>query len=522
MMDWLKVILAGGGPPVRGVIHVGASGGGEYHLYKAYSVAAQVYVEPQPEPYGRLVSRVKGIPGIRTFRAACGNVTGTARMNLLKGNESCSSSLLRAKKHLEYHPEYPPDGVIEVPLVRLDDLLRENAVDVSAHNLLVVDVQGYELEALKGGRETLRSMDYVVPEVNREELYESCALVDELDAWMRKAGFRRTETVWDGPNGSYGDALYVRSLPEPISSASVKPGSRPLRILTHNIHTGYDAELAKTGHEFFVLDTFKPWDPEVRTRPVNWRHVDDPAGMEFDAILVSHVWDFAERFGKLDAPMIFSVIADCSEGVFPRAIEERCSAVSFLAGEVAARWELREPRKKRVLEMGIDPAPFLERVGDHAGVLTVGHRIGKRWDKGHCPYVTVSQFIPLTIVGPGNEDLPGAAGTVTHGRLMEMYSRYRVYFNPGPIIGISVAEAMMAGMPVVAFRPINLCGLIEDGVNGYVVDTVDGAILRIKRLLDDPELASKMGRAAGVSARERFDSSRFVARWDALFREVAV
>src|SRR5262249_46157953 len=157
--------------------------------------------------------------------------------------------------------------------------------------------------------------------------------------------------------------------------------------------------------------------------------------------------------------------------------------------------------KKRVIEMGVDASPFTERVGDHVGVLTVGHRIGKRWDKGHCPYVTVSQFIPLTLVGPGNEDLPGAVGTVAHARLMEMYSRYRVYFNPGPIIGISVAEAMMAGMPVVAFRPINLCDLIVDGVNGFVVDTVDGAILKIRRLLDDPALAARMGAAAKESAR---------------------
>lgn len=296
-----------------------------------------------------------------------------------------------------------------------------------------------------------------------------------------------------------------------------------MRILTHNIHTGYDLEMAKTGHEFFATGDAKPWDPDIRRSPANWRQIGGPDGMEFDLVLVSHDWSLVERFRSVRAPMVFNIIADCSEGVFPPKDEERCSAICFLAKEVAARWEMGDESKKRVIEMGVDHSPFLARVGDQEGVLTVGHRIGKRWDKGHCPYVTVAQIapgIPLTLVGPGNEGLPGAVGTVPHRRLMEMYSRLRIYFNPGPIIGISVAEAMMAGMPVVAFRPINLCDLIIDGVNGFVVDTVDGAVMRIERLLRDPGLAARMGAAARSSARQRFDSEKFVAKWNALFDEV--
>jgi len=208
--DWLEVIAALGGPKVRGVIHVGAAGGGEYHRYAAYSITDQIFIEPQPESYERLLRRVAGVPGVRTFRTACGNITGTAKMTLLEGNNSCSSSLLRPKRHLDLHPEYPVCGEIEVPLVRLDDLLASNGIRLGTFNLLVVDVQGYELEVLKGGKAAVGAMDYVVPEVNREEIYESCALVEEVDAWLTRAGFRRRETVWDGPEGSYGEALYVR------------------------------------------------------------------------------------------------------------------------------------------------------------------------------------------------------------------------------------------------------------------------------------------------------------------------
>lgn len=294
-----------------------------------------------------------------------------------------------------------------------------------------------------------------------------------------------------------------------------------MRILTHNIHSGYDTELAKTGHEFFATTYSKPWDPGIRVPPPNWHFIDSLDGMEFDLILVSHAWELFERFKDVKAPMIFNIIADCSEGIFPAKIEERCSAVAFLAHEVASRWELKDEAKKIVIEMGVDESPFIQRTGDIKKCLTVGHRIGKRWDKGHCPYVTTSQFLPLNLVGPGNEDMPGALGTLSHKELMEAYSRYRVYFNPGPIIGISVAEAMMAALPIVTFRPINLGGLIRDGVNGYVVDTVDGAVMKLSKLIEDEALAKQMGLKAQGTARHLFSSDRFVRNWNYLFNKVA-
>lgn len=294
-----------------------------------------------------------------------------------------------------------------------------------------------------------------------------------------------------------------------------------MRILTHNIHTGYDSELAKTGHEFFSLSGVKAWDPDIRPIPSNWHLIDSIEGLTFDCILINHDWGIFQKFKDVKAPMIFGIIADCSEGIFPAEIEDRSSAVVFLAREVAERWTMKDPAKKVTIEMGIDESTLLPHGGDSKTVLTVGHQIGKRWDKGHCPYVTVATFIPLTLVGPGNEGLPGALGTVTPQKLTELYSQARVYFNPGPIIGISVAEAMLAGLPIVTFRPIILRDLIVDGLNGFVVDTVDGAVLRIQKLLSDPDLAFRMGMAARKAAQDVFSARKFVGRWNGLFTRVA-
>lgn len=292
---------------------------------------------------------------------------------------------------------------------------------------------------------------------------------------------------------------------------------RILKILTNNVHTAYSCELARLGHDFYAMDD--SWD-QTRPRPVNWRQP-DPGFVErtkFDLILINHDWQRSENLA-VDAPTIFSVLADGSEGVFPRAVEDRCQAVTFLGKEVYDRWKLWNPQKKRVIELGLEANT---RVEDRSGppFLTVGCQIGKRWDKGHCQYVTVAQFLPLMLVGPGNEGLPGAVGPVSCERLLELYATSKVYFNPGPIVGISMAEAMMAGMPVVTFRTINLCDLIQDGVNGFVVDTVDGALLRLRELEADPGLRMAMGAASRETAEARFSFERWRRNWGFLFESI--
>lgn len=295
--------------------------------------------------------------------------------------------------------------------------------------------------------------------------------------------------------------------------------SQKLRILTNNIHTSYSCELARLGHDFFVEDDV--WDENLRPRPENWKKKAPGHSVNFDLILVNHDWDLAKQYSRLGLPMIFSVLADCSEGKFPQDLEERVAAVTFLGKEVYHRWSFRNSLKKRVIELGLDATPFESGDRSRGGILTVGCNIGKRWDKGHCSYVTASQFQKIMLVGPGNEGLPGAIGNVSREELLRLYATSQIYFNPGPVVGISMVEAMLSGLPVVTFRTINLCDLIQDGVNGFVVDTVDGAVLRLRELQEDPGLRMSMGAAGQETARARFSFERWARNWEYLFSMVA-
>ena len=75
-------------------------------------------------------------------------------------------------------------------------------------NFINIDVQGYELEVFKGATNTLKHIDYIMSEVNTDEVYEGCVLIDELDEFLVTFGFNRVETNMAG--GLWGDAFYIK------------------------------------------------------------------------------------------------------------------------------------------------------------------------------------------------------------------------------------------------------------------------------------------------------------------------
>jgi hypothetical protein len=48
----------------------------------------------------------------------------------------------------------------------------------------------------------------VIVEVNRDETYKDCALIEEVDGHLARFNFTRIAVVWQSQ--SWGDALYVR------------------------------------------------------------------------------------------------------------------------------------------------------------------------------------------------------------------------------------------------------------------------------------------------------------------------
>ena len=188
---------------ITGVIHVGAHHGEELEDYIDEGIQNIILFEPLSDCFDDIGYKCQDLnANIEGHQVALGSERGIAKM-YVSDNEKQSSSILKPKVHLTHHPQVKFPETEEVEVGRMDDYNTGN------YNFLNMDVQGYELEVLKGATETLKKVNYVYCEVNRAEVYENNAYVEEIDEFLSGYGMKRVETDWQGD--IWGDALYIRT-----------------------------------------------------------------------------------------------------------------------------------------------------------------------------------------------------------------------------------------------------------------------------------------------------------------------
>lgn len=176
---------------INGVIHVGGHLGEEISDYKKQTTNIHIF-EPLEWCYDKIDSSV------HKYNVALGSTEKTVEMYVANNNQS--SSILAPKEHLNEHSwvHFTHKKMVEVKTL--------DSYNITSCNFLNIDVQGYELEVLKGSSKTLDGIDYILIEINEKELYENCPMVHDLDSFL--TDFERVETYMT-PHG-WGDAFYVR------------------------------------------------------------------------------------------------------------------------------------------------------------------------------------------------------------------------------------------------------------------------------------------------------------------------
>ena len=189
---------------ISGIIHIGAHYGSEVRDYINHGIQEIVLFEPLSKNFEILERNCRDTnANIEAYNVALGSQVGTSTM-YLSDNDAQSSSILKPKKHIEEMPWIHFNGTEEVEVHTLD------SYDLNGYNFINIDVQGYELEVFKGSLKTLEKIDYIYSEVNKAELYEGCAQMDELDNFLGEYGFKRVETYWPETWYNWGDAFYIK------------------------------------------------------------------------------------------------------------------------------------------------------------------------------------------------------------------------------------------------------------------------------------------------------------------------
>ena len=188
---------------IKGVSHFGAHLGQEVDSYLQNNINNIHLFEPQKKIFDQLVSNHKKKVGLHFYNFGLGSENKMVKM-YLDSAESQSSSILKPKSHLNLHPNIKFEGSEDIELKIYDNLKIQNV------NFLNIDVQGYELETLIGCKDSLSSIDYIYTEINSQEVYEDCPLVQDLDKFFTDNNFLRIETRWFD-NLAWGDAFYIKT-----------------------------------------------------------------------------------------------------------------------------------------------------------------------------------------------------------------------------------------------------------------------------------------------------------------------
>ena len=195
-----NVILVGAweGREVKEFLEVGVQ---KAYLFEAESNAVEIL----NKSYGNDTR-------VHLFEGAVASTAGQIRKFYILNHGSSSLLEPNLSQLKIILPDFKVEREIQVQTITLDASLREywdqwgtNRLD----SLLILDIQGGELEALKGAKELIKRVGWIHAEVSTAELYQDQNTLTQLDEYLIENGFNRVSTrIY--PERNHGDALYFR------------------------------------------------------------------------------------------------------------------------------------------------------------------------------------------------------------------------------------------------------------------------------------------------------------------------
>jgi glycosyltransferase involved in cell wall biosynthesis len=316
-----------------------------------------------------------------------------------------------------------------------------------------------------------------------------------------------------------------------------------MRILLWHVHGSWATAFVQGGHDYLVpvvpdrgpdgrgRALTYPWPPTVRE--VSWDRLREE---DVDVVVLQrpHEADLVERWlgrrpGR-DLPAVY-VEHNTPAGAVPNTRHHLADRTDITLVHVThfndLFWDAgRAPT--RVIEHGV-PDPGYRYTGDlpHAGVV-VNEPLRRRRVAGTDLLPAFAKAVPLDVFGMKVTGLPQRLGLplgtfedLPQEAMHTELARRRVYLHPyrWTSLGLSLIEAMLLGLPVVALAGTEAVEAIppEAGVVSTRVATLAGAL---EAFIADPARAAQAGKAARAAALARYDLGRFLSDWDLLLHEI--
>lgn len=183
-----------------------------------------------------------------------------------------------------------------------------------------------------------------------------------------------------------------------------------------------------------------------------------------------------------------------------------------------------------------DPDEFGLWNGKDGGLMTVAQSMRKRGAFcGFDIFNEVSEGFNRFVYGPGNDDIDYWAGELPYEELQTAYKNHGVYLYTGTYPAsytLNFIEAFMTGIPMVCIgeslsnigvydiHAYEIPQIIKQGVNGFYSDDKKELRGYIENILNDKELAVRIGCEGRKTAIELFGKETIKNQWEEFFNGI--
>ena len=174
---------------IKTIVDIGSNKGQFSVLARSYFPNAKIY---SFEPQKHTLSTQKKIflydKHIKFFQIGLGNEKCNKKFYIT--NREDSSSFLEPEKTTN---TYGVNHFQNIKINKLENIISLNQLKEKV--LIKLDVQGFELEVLKGAKKLLKNVDYIITEFSYQKIYKKQVIANSLSLFLKKNNFVKMKTV---------------------------------------------------------------------------------------------------------------------------------------------------------------------------------------------------------------------------------------------------------------------------------------------------------------------------------------